>query len=52
MTQNVNNVLQETSANTPATLVERLEILKEMYEKGLITQQEYDEKRNKILNEL
>ncbi len=52
MAQNVNNAFRQENAAKAPTLVERLEVLKEMYEKGLVTQQEYDEKRNKILNEL
>lgn len=54
MTQAMTNSVQPgisstVSADSP---VARLEMLKQMYEKGLLTQDEYEQKRNKIINDL
>ena len=54
MTQAMTNAVQlgitpTVSADSPVT---RLELLKQMYEKGLVSQEEYEQKRNKIINEL
>lgn len=50
MTNSVHPGIAPTaSADSP---VARLELLKQMYEKGLVTQEEYEQKRNKIINDL
>ena len=54
MTQAMTNSVQPgisstVSADSP---VARLEMLKQMYEQGLLTQDEYEQKRNKIINDL
>ncbi len=54
MTQTMTNSMQQ-GANTNSAVdspLERLELLKKMFEKGLLTQEEYDQKRSKIINEL
>ena len=40
------------SSNSPATLVERLKALKDLLDAGAITQEDYDQKKESILNEL
>ena len=54
MTQSMANSLQPGIAPTSSaeSPVERLELLKLMLEKGLLTREEYEQKRNKIINEL
>ena len=54
MTQAMTNSVQPgiSSTASPDTPVARLEMLKQMYEKGLLTQDEYEQKRNKIINDL
>lgn len=54
MTQAMANSVQPGVAPAAAadSLVARLELLKQMLDKGLLTQEEYDQKRNKIINEL
>ena len=54
MTQAMTNSVQPGIAPTASTdsPVARLELLKQMYEKGLVTQEEYEQKRNKIINDL
>lgn len=42
----------ESDDNPGQSAEERLQKLRDLYEKRLITQEEYDEKREKILNEL
>ncbi len=42
----VNNVVQEESA------IEKLKKLKEIYDLNIITEEEYEEKRNKLLQEI
>lgn len=54
MTQAMTNSVQPGIAPTASadSPVARLELLKQMYEKGLVTQEEYEQKRNKIINDL
>lgn len=54
MTQAMINSVQPGIAPTASadSPVARLELLKQMYEKGLVTQEEYEQKRNKIINDL
>ena len=54
MTQAMANSVQPGDAPAAAadSPVARLELLKQMLDKGLLTQEEYDQKRNKIINEL
>ena len=40
------------SNNSPSTLVERLKALKDLLDAGAITQEDYDQKKESILNEL
>ena len=54
MTQTISNSVQSGIAPAaPAdSPVVRLEMLKQMYEKGLLSQDEYEQKRTKIINDL
>ena len=45
-----NIVINEFVSNTKENLKEELSDLKEMFDEGLLTQEEYDSKRKQILN--
>ena len=52
ITTNSNIKVASNNDVSKESITKRLEQIKNLYQKGLITQKEYDNKRTKILNEL